>query len=364
MTNRKIIHIDADAFYASVEMRERPELANQAIAVGGRPEGRGVIATCNYTARKFGVRSAMSSAHALRLCPDLVFIAPNFALYKQVSKQMHEIFQRFTEEIEPLSLDEAYLDVSECSLYQGSATRIAHAIRDAIKRELRLSVSAGIAPNKFLAKIASDWNKPDGQFVIPPSEVDTFVRALPVNKINGVGKVTTQKLKALGIETCQDIRDSDPQQLIKRFGKQGHRLIALSYGLDDRPVQVSRIRKSLSVEHTYDADLNSRDGLIAKLPALLEELDQRLKKSGTKAPIHKRFVKVKFNDFSQTTLEQMISEGKHYASTQEWYEAMLLEAWDRRKLPARLLGLGVRFDQSHHKTMGAQLDLFESKAKG
>lgn len=359
MNQRKIIHVDADSFYASVEMRERPELAKVPLAVGGRPNGRGVIATCNYQARKFGVRSAMPSVTALRLCPDLVFVPPNFSLYKSVSQQMHAIFLRFTEEIEPLSLDEAYLDVSECQLYQGSATRIAEAIRKAISSELNITVSAGVGPNKFIAKVASDWNKPDGLFVVTPEQVDSFVSQLAVNKINGVGKVTHKKLQELGIETCEDIRRADQQLLIERFGKQGHRLISLSMGKDERPVQVSRVRKSLSVENTYEQDLKTVEDVKSKLTDLYEELESRLARQKQNRAITKRYVKLKFDDFSQTTLEQMQSEFQFHASLQNWYESMLDEAWKRRSRPVRLIGIGVRFDTSHHKLPGRQLELFK-----
>lgn len=360
MSQRKIIHIDADAFYASIEMREQPQLAQVPLAVGGSPSGRGVVATCNYQARKFGVRSAMPSSQALRLCPDLQFVKPNFTLYKQVSAQMRQIFQRYTELIEPLSLDEAYLDVSHCEHFQGSATRIAQAIMQAVARELRITVSAGVAPNKFLAKIASDWQKPNGLFVIRPDQVDDFVRKLSVNKINGVGKVTHKKLLELGIETCQDLRDADHSELIRRFGKQGQRLINMAQGIDERPVQVSRIRKSLSVEHTYEQDLATFDEVAAKVPVLVTELSQRLNSQSRASSITKRFIKLKFNDFNQTTLEQMHHEGQCYEGLEQWYTAMLATAWKRQQKPVRLVGVGVRFDTRQLDSSARQLSLFET----
>jgi DNA polymerase-4 len=356
---RKIIHIDADAFYASLAEREDPSLASFPVAVGGSPHGRGVIATCNYQARKFGVHSAMPSSQALRLCPDLVFVRPDFELYRKVSGQMHEIFARFTELIEPLSLDEAYLDVSECTLLQGSATRIAQAIQAAIQTELGITVSAGVAPNKFLAKVASDWKKPNGMTVISPEKVESFVRELPVRKINGVGKVTQKKLQSIGIETCQDVRDADQTLLIKMFGKQGHRLLELAQGIDKRPVSPSRVRKSLSVENTYDEDLDSVASLIQQLPKLAEELCSRIEKKTRQERINKRFVKLKFNDFTQTTLEQTISGSPENWNSVNAFESMIGEAWERGRKPVRLIGLGVRFDTSRYALNGQQLDLFK-----
>lgn len=355
---RKIIHLDADAFYASVEMRDNPELRNVPLAVGGSPQGRGVVATCNYLARRFGVRSAMPSSQALRLCPDLQFVKPNFTKYREVSRAMHQVFQRYTDIIEPLSLDEAYLDVSDTKVLQGSATRIAEAIRQEIKEELKLSVSAGVAPNKFLAKIASDWKKPDGLFVITPEQVDAFVRKLPVEKINGVGKVTARKLKDLGLETCLDIRNFDEAILIQKFGKQGNRLISLAQGIDPRPVQVSRERKSLSIEHTYNEDLSDWAAIQLKIPALLDELRKRMQSHAQLTP-NKYFVKIKFNDFSQTTLEQLIHcSGKEDWKNFEEFERMMQQAFERKNKPARLLGLGLRFRRSHDSHNAEQLDLF------
>ncbi len=202
MSLRKIIHVDCDCFYAAIEMRDDPRLAGRPMAVGGSPERRGVIATCNYEARAYGVRSAMSSRHALKLCPDLLIVKPRFEAYREASREIHAIFRDYTELIEPLSLDEAYLDVSDSQWYSGSATRIAEDIRRRVARTLHITVSAGVAPNKFLAKIASDWRKPNGLFVITPGEVEAFVAALPVARLHGVGKVTADKLARLGIETC------------------------------------------------------------------------------------------------------------------------------------------------------------------
>lgn len=355
---RKIIHIDADAFYASVEARENPELNSKPIAVGGSPQGRGVIATCNYLARQYGVHSAMPSAHAIRRCPELVFLKPNFPLYRQVSQQMRKIFARFTDLIEPLSLDEAYLDVTHCEQYSGSATLIAQAIKNSVLRELGIPVSAGVAPNKFLAKVASDWEKPNGLFVITPAQVDQFVEQLPVRKINGVGKVTSKKLNDLGIETCGDIRDFDPDMLRKRFGKQGERLIALAQGIDHRPVQTSRERKSLSIEHTYPEDLPDQPAVLSRIPALFEELTDRVEKSAPNRPVSKRLVKLKFNDFTQTTLEHSLPGTDQHWAQLACFEEMVQEAWQRGRKPVRLLGLGLRFKEDPATQNYYQLELF------
>ncbi|MGB1271405.1 MAG: DNA polymerase IV, partial [Endozoicomonas sp.] len=232
IAQRKIIHIDFDAFFASIEIRDNPRLSGRPVAVGGASDRRGVIATCNYEARRFGVHSAMASAQALRLCPELKIIPPRFSVYKEASEKAHAIFRKYTDFIEPLSLDEAYLDVSSTSLCQGSATLMADEIRQEIRDQLQVTVSAGVAPNKFLAKIASDWNKPDGLFVITPDQVDHFIFELPVRKIHGVGKVTAGKLHKKGIETCGQLRQYSLPELSRWFGSFGERLWELSRGMD------------------------------------------------------------------------------------------------------------------------------------
>jgi len=361
---RKIIHVDADAFYASVEIRENPLLVNSPIAVGGEPSRRGVIATCNYIARQFGIHSAMASSHALRICPDLVFVTPNFPLYKQVSNQIREIMLRYTDIIEPLSLDEAYLDVSDSTHFNGSATRIAEAIRRDVKNELNLCVSAGIAPNKFLAKIASDWEKPDGLFVITPDQVHSFIQSLPVNKINGVGKVTTKKLNDLNIHTCGDLYTFEEEYLIQNFGSYGSRLYQLARGIDNRPVQTVRLRKSLSVEHTFSKDLLTIDEILKNSEKVFNELCERANKLSPDTRLHKRFVKVKFKDFTQTTLEETISPSL-LVNLSTWrdiseYSRMLTQAWRRSEKPIRLLGMGIRLLTSESVNEQVQLDLFEA----
>lgn len=346
---RKIIHVDCDAFYAALEMRDKPALRHQPIAVGGSPDRRGVIATCNYEARRYGIHSAMASATAMRLCPDLQIFAPRFEVYRAVSLQMREIFADYTDLIEPLSLDEAFLDVSVSTHCRGSATLIAREIRQRVRAELGITVSAGAAPNKFLAKVASEWNKPDGLFVLIPDQVAEFVRTLAVSKINGVGKVTAARLKDLDVETCGDLQTLSEETLVSHFGKQGLRLHQMARGIDERPVQPTRVRKSLSVEQTYDEDLANLAAVNRALPSLVNELRRRLASKTGKLEddgrVAKRFVKVKFNDFSQTTLEQALAgTGQDWDSLAE-YQRLINAAWQRGAKPARLLGVGVRFPE-------------------
>ncbi|MCD4501940.1 DNA polymerase IV [Chromobacterium vaccinii] len=333
---RKIIHVDCDCFYAAIEMRDDPSLREVPLAVGGRPETRGVVATCNYIARRYGVHSAMSSARALRLCPELVILPPDMARYRLASQQIMAIYQRYTDVIEPLSLDEAYLDVTGQPYEQGSATLMAEAIRRQIRDEVGITASAGIAPNKFLAKVASDWNKPDGQFLIRPRDVDGFVVTLPVEKIHGVGRVTAERLHRLGIHSCGDLRRWSPADLFRHFGSFGERLLALSQGRDERPVSTDRSRKTISVEETYAQDLPDLANCLSKLPELADRLQARLARSGS--PEFKGLsVKLKFDDFSQTTVEQ-----PGYALSMAAFGQLLRTGYARGARPVRLLGVGVK----------------------
>ncbi len=336
-STRKIIHCDCDCFYASIEMRDNPALRGKPIAVGGLPTRRGVVATCNYEARKFGIHSAMAAATARKLCPQLIIIRPDMDKYRQASRQIHEIFEAYTSVIEPLSLDEAFLAVSDCELYQGSATLIAQAIRAEVKSRVNITISAGIAPNKFLAKIASDWNKPDGQFVITPAQVDGFVQKLAVAKLHGVGKVTAGKMRRLGINTCSDLRKLDEEELKSKFGSFGERLYQLSHGIDERPVLSARIRKSVSVENTYATDLPTLTSCLQELPDLKMQLEKRLEKIGDEYRIHKQFVKIKFHDFVQTTVE-MVAE----TTVIDNFNSLCEEGFSRGQRPVRLLGMGVK----------------------
>lgn len=355
---RKIIHIDADCFFAAIEMRDDPSLRGRPMAVGGRSDRRGVISTCNYEAREFGVRSAMASATAMRLCPDLIIVPGHMEKYREASLDIREIFFDYTEWVEPLSLDEAYLDVTESDRCQGSATLIAEEIRQRVFEKLQITVSAGVAPNKFLAKIASDWRKPNGLYVVTPAQVEDFVRDLPVRKIHGVGKVTAEKLAQLGVKNCVDLRGYSVFELAEHFGSFGPRLYDLCRGKDLRPVKPSRRRKSLSVEHTYPADLKGVDQCLAKLPELFVKLKGRLNRLDSDYRVIKAFVKVKFDDFSSTTLERL-GTGARIGD----YRELMEEAVQRGGRPVRLLGIGVRFVDLREERQGAQLDLFRERGE-
>lgn len=343
---RKIIHCDADCFFAAIEMRDDPTLRGRPIAIGGAADRRGVIATCNYEARAYGVRSAMATAHARRLCPDLLVIPGNMAKYRVAAQQIRHIFLQYTDLVEPLSLDEAYLDVTASSACRGSATLIAEDIRRRVKALVGITVSAGVAPNKFLAKVGSDWQKPDGLTVIPPQRVKHFVRELPVARIHGVGKVTAKKLQQLGIVNCGDLQKLDLYTLGEQFGSFGLRLYEMSRGIDERPVQLSRQRKSVSVEHTYAEDITTLQACKNELPALFASLQQRIDKLGDDCRIHKQFVKLKFSNFQSTTMES-IHPGKPELAL---FESLCQQSLQRGDgLPIRLLGVGVRIQSSEQR---------------
>lgn len=351
---RKIIHCDADCFYAAIEMRDDPMLRGRPIAVGGSRDRRGVISTCNYEARRFGVHSAMSSAQALNLCPDLLLLPHRFDAYREASQQIREVFFEYTDLVEPLSLDEAYLDVSEADNCRGSATRMAEEIRQKVRERVGITVSAGVAPNKFLAKVASDWNKPDGLWVIPPAAVDEFVLDLPVERIHGVGKVTAAKLHRLGIRRCGDIRRWDRVELAERFGSFGMTLYNYSRGIDGRSVKPSHRRKSLSVEHTYPTDLQGFNACSQHLPELYRELSRRLDKLDGQYRVVKQFIKIKFNNFQSTTME-VLSETPRISL----FQHLCRQAYERQSLPVRLLGMGVRLLDLQEGENPQQLVLFE-----
>ncbi|MBV2128045.1 DNA polymerase IV [Arsukibacterium indicum] len=337
-SQRKIIHIDMDCFFAAVEMRDNPALANIPLAIGGSRSSRGVIATCNYPARAFGVRSAMPTAQALKLCPQLHLMAGSMDKYKMVSRQIRAIFQRYSDVIEPLSLDEAFIDVSQSSHFGGSATRIAEDIRRVILAETGLTASAGVAPNKFLAKIASDENKPDGLFVITPDQVAAFVKKLPLAKIPGVGSKTAERLARLGLNHCQDIVSCDLAILVKHFGSMADTLLKRSQGIDDRPVRTERQAKSVGVENTLAEDISNYQDCVQALQLLWPKLQQRLGQQGDKG-LQKIGVKLKFSDFRQTTVECQAQ-----TVSLEQFVPLLHQAWQRRQQQGvRLVGLHLGF---------------------
>jgi len=337
---RKIIHIDMDCFYAAVEVRENPQLKGKPVAVGGKPQSRGVVAACNYEAREFGVRSAMPMSQAFKKCPMLISTPVHMDLYKAISVEIHSIFQDYTDLVEPLSLDEAYLDVSQSSCCNGSATLIAKEIRQRIFDSQQLTASAGIAPNKFLAKVASDWNKPNGQKVIIPNEVANFVRALPVTAISGVGKVTGKKMAALGLKTCRDLKALGLNKLQHHFGIFGESLYQYSQGIDHRPVQNHWVRKSLSVEDTFATDLPDLASCLKELPNIYRELLVRFSKARKKQRLIPKalIVKLRFNDFDTTTIQIAGTEPNQNA-----YKRLLADAWKRGQRPVRLIGIGLQF---------------------
>jgi DNA polymerase-4 len=356
---RKIIHCDADCFFAAIEMRDDPSLVGRPMAVGGSSDRRGVISTCNYEARAYGVRSAMPTSTAVRLCPNLLVVPHNMAAYKKAAEQIRTIFFDYSDLVEPLSLDEAFVDVTGADHCHGSATLIAEEIRRRVFETVGITVSAGVAPNKFLAKIASDWNKPNGLCVITPDKVDGFVQRLPVDKLFGVGRVTAEKLHRQGINTCGDLRQYDVFQLSERFGSLGPRLHDLSWGRDSRPVVTDRHRKSLSIEHTYATDLPTVSACLQELPVLYQGLLERLDKFNKKlsvveGQIAKQFVKIKFSNFQSTTMECLGAGVPRIAVFRQLFEQAVSRGEGQS---VRLLGLGVRFrDQAGQHFL--QLPLF------
>ena len=348
---RKIIHVDMDCFFAAVEMRDQPNLQRLPIAVGGASDRRGVIATCNYEARKFGVRSAMATSTAMRLCPQLQLVRPRMAAYKEASVEIGKIFRHYTHLIEPLSLDEAYLDVSDSKLFQGSATLIAKQIRADIFHKLQLTASAGIAPNKFLAKVASDLNKPNGQYVIPPEQVADFIVELPLEKIPGVGKATLARLHQHQLFQAKDVQQQSVEFLTQQFGKFGLSLYERCHGVDERAVQTSRVRKSVGVETTLAQDLHQQSECEQVLGQLYQELNQRVDRANVRARIARCGLKVKFSDFSQTTVEHQKA-----ALEPDFYLPLLQEALARGKGKGiRLLGLSVGLQQKSPQQMDLPL---------
>lgn len=344
---RKIIHIDMDCFYAAIEEREEPSLRGKPVGVGGRSR-RGVLTTANYEARKYGCRSAMPVFKALELCPQLVLVPVRFELYRAESARIRAIFGRFTESIEPLSLDEAYLDVSHL---RSSAAAVAREVRAQIREETGLTASAGIAPNKLLAKIASDWNKPDGQHEVRPGEVEAFMRELPVGKLWGVGRKMRDRLAALGIHTCGDLQRLDKLAMATRFGSWGLELHELCRGIDTREVKSHRIRKSLSSERTFSENIATLPALLPVMRGMLEGVREELARKHADRAVRSLVVKLKFADFTRTTAERA-----HPVVEPSIYEELLGEAWKRgRGRAVRLLGVGVRFRDPDE---GGQLEMF------
>lgn len=329
-----------DAFYTSVEQRDNPQYRGKAIVVGGSPEGRGgVVAAASYEARKFGVRSAMSSRKALQLCPDLIFVYPRFSAYKSVSLSVHEIFHRYTDLVEPLSLDEAYLDVTEDKQGIGSALTIAEEIRSAIRTELHLTASAGVSISKFVAKVATDMNKPDGMTFIGPSKIKSFMEKLPVEKFYGVGKVTANKMQALGLRTGMDLKKLSEAELVKHFGKPGLFFYKIVRGIDDRVVQPDRETKSISAEDTFPDDLTSIEIMKVELGKIAPIVASRVQNHSLKGKTIT--LKVKFSDFKQITRSQSLASPVDDLKTILEVSLNLLDGVDLIGKKVRLLGIGI-----------------------
>lgn len=351
-----------DCFFAAVEELDNPALRGKPIAVGGSPTGRGVLCTANYEARKFGVRSAMSSAEALRLCPQLTFIKPRSRRYSEIGNQIRNIFYDITEVVQPLSIDEAFLDVSDCKLFNGTATLIAQHLKQRIHRETGLTASAGVAPNKFLAKIASDWEKPNGLFVVKPHQAADFARELPIGLVPGIGKVTEKRCHELGLKQLGDIHHYPLYWLEKHFGKLANSLYQKSFGVDERPVEVGGTRKSLGHEETYHEDLLGFQDVLDRIPFLVEEVYERFKRHSQKHPEMasptKVFIKAKTNQFRGHTYERLIRHlplkldgptdlSKNYDTFVTIVNDMFKELYERLNgEPLRLLGLGFRLATS------------------
>ena len=351
-SNRSIIHIDMDCFFAAIEIREYPELANKPVAVGGNPSGRGVLTTCNYIAREYGCRSAMPAFKAMQLCPKLVILPVRHELYREEAHKIRNIFKKTTHIIEPLSLDEAYLDVSHLS---SEPSKIAQQIRLQIKEERGLTSSAGIAPNKMLAKIASDWNKPDGQYQIKHEEIDEFMNDLPAKKIWGVGDKTSQRLDGMGVNTCKELQLIDLPTLHQKFGKFGVSLYQLCRGIDERAVITDRERKSTSVERTFKINISQIKEAKAKFKSILLELKDDLTTNHNDRKLKSAFVKLTFSDFQKTSTEKKSDE-----INSSLFNELLAVSWGRGNgKSVRLIGAGVRFESKKTKSDFDQLNLFD-----
>jgi len=346
-----------DAFFASVEQMDDPSLQQQPIAVGGSRE-RGVVAAASYEARKYGVHSAMPSKRAYQLCPNIIFVKPRFERYKEISDQVRDIFYDYTDLVEPLSLDEAYLDVTSNKKGILSATLIAKEIRHRIKTEVGLTASAGISVNKFLAKVASDYHKPDGITLIGPEKVDAFLKQLPIKDFFGVGKVTAKKMESLGIYRGADLLDWSIEGLSLKFGKSGLYYYNMVRGNDDRPVNPHRIRKSLGAERTFDDDLVDRDQMIHRLHKIAQEVDRRISKTQKQGKTIT--IKVKFKDFSQITRSHTAQNPILGIDEIMNHTTRLLDEvnWSDKPQGVRLLGITLsNFDHEEEKTSSGDLQL-------
>ena len=353
--HRKIIHVDMDAFYASVEQRDNPGLKGQPVVVGGDPRERGVVAAASYEARSFGIRSAMAMKTALRLCPQVVRLPADFDKYRQVSGQLHVLFHEYTDLVEPVALDEAYLDVTFNKPDIPFGSRVAKLLKADIRRELRLTASAGVAPNKFLAKVASDQDKPDGLVVVLPEEVENFLRDLPIGRVPGIGQVTRQRLEEMEVHTIGQLADLPRGQLISRFGKRGSRFWDLARGRDDDPVTPERDPKQISQETTFSADVYQTDEMRDTLRQLAAELSARLRRRGLKGRIVT--LKARYPDFRTVTRSHSLHAFVDQADIILEQSLMLLARTEAAQRGVRLLGIGL---SGFEDEAVEQLDLFTS----
>jgi len=354
---RKIIHIDMDAFYASIEQRNNPALKGKPVIVSGPPNSRSVVCTCSYEARKFGIHSAMPASHAYRLCPQGVFVPPHFSEYKEASRQIHEIFSDYTEIIEPLSLDEAYLDVTKNKRDIRSALLIAREIKTRIKEKTSLTASGGVSYNKFLAKIASDWQKPDGLTLITPKKAVPFLEDLPIGKFYGIGKKTEEHMKKIGILRGKDLKRYERWELIELFGKSGSYYYDVVRGIDERPVEMERVRKSIGREETFSRDIVDRNEIREILNRIAGELEETLRKLETGGKTVT--LKVKYHDFQSVTrsvsLTQPVSARRELMAQAE----QLMDKTAVGERPIRLIGLSLTSLTGDDFQEGEdQLDLF------
>lgn len=350
---RKILHIDMDAFYASVEQRDHPEWRGKPVIVGGRPDSRGVVAAASYEARRWGIHSAMPASRARQLCQTAIFVRPRFDIYRKVSRQIREIFSRHTDRIEPLSLDEAYLDVSHTEEGQRSAIRVARIIRHEIRKETGLTASAGISVNKFLAKMASDVNKPDGYHVILLHDIEPFLKKLEIEAFHGIGRATGEKMRALGIFTGADLRQMDELELVRHFGKAGHHYHRIARGIDDRPVTPHRVRKSVGKEHTFPEDHTDLDTLVQWIDQLAMNVFRTLEQLETSG--RTVTLKVRYDDFETVTRSHTLPAPLRNEQELQRSARELLTATQAGDRAVRLLGVTV--SGLTHDREGEQLEI-------
>ena len=339
MPQKKIVHIDMDAFFAAVEQRDHPEYRGKPLIIGGDPRSRGVVSTCSYEARKFGVHSAMPTSQAFKLCPQGIFVGCNFDRIKEASTQVHEIFHKYTDIVEPLSLDEAYLDVTQNKINEPSATRIAQMIRQDIFEKTQLTASAGVSYNKFIAKVASDINKPDGITVVTPDMAQEFIFGLPIRKFWGVGKVTEKRMLQLGIKTGRELYNFQKYELIELFGKAGPFFYDIVRGVDNREVVVHRVRKSIGRENTFKEDILDLDRLVDFLESVAQRVEDDLRKKSKKALTIT--LKVTYHDFTKAT--RSITSPSHISKAKDimLYVKSLIPKTLIGKKPVRLLGIST-----------------------